>query len=164
MLDDLPGDRAIKAIPLRATVPGGFDRDDFVIDHDARTATCPAGHTVGVTAKGNAIFGWRCRACPLAERCTASRSGRTLAISVHDRELVQARRAWREGDFAEAYRRWRPMVERSIAWLVAGGHRRVRYRGIQRNRLGLSLRVAAVNLRRLVNLGLGHNGAWIALQ
>jgi IS5 family transposase len=56
------------------------------------------------------------------------------------------------------------MVERSIAWLVADGHRRIRYRGIQRNRLGLSMRVAAVNLRRLVNLGLGHNGAWVVVQ
>ena len=33
--------------PVRAEpVPGGFDRDDFIIDHPARTATCPAGHTV----------------------------------------------------------------------------------------------------------------------
>jgi hypothetical protein len=40
--------------------------------------------------------------------------------------------------------RWRPMVERSMAWLVAIGHRRVRYRGVARNQLGLSLRVAAV--------------------
>ncbi len=38
------------------------------------------------------------------------------------------------------------------------GHRRVRYRGIERNQLGLAHRVAALNLRRLVNLGLDHNG------
>ena len=60
----------------------------------------------------------------------------------------------REGEFAEDYRTWGPMVERSIAWLVASGHRRVRYRGIERNQLGLSLRVAGLNLRRLINLGL----------
>ena len=61
----------------------------------------------------------------------------------------------------EEYRRWRPMVERSIAWLVADNHRRVRYRGVPKNQLGLSLRIAALNLRRLVNLGLDHNGsAW----
>jgi hypothetical protein len=69
-------------------------------------------------------------------------------------ELVEARRAWRDGDFAADYRRWRPMVERSIAWLTARGHRRVRYRGVERNQHGLSIRVAAINLRRLVNLGL----------
>ena len=55
------------------------------------------------------------------------------------------------------------MVERSIAWLVAHGHRRVRYRGIDRNQLGLTHRVAALNLRRLINLGLDHNGRrWTA--
>ncbi len=58
------------------------------------------------------------------------------------------------------YRRWHPMVERSIAWLVADGNRRVRFRGVERNRQGLSLRIAAINLRRLVNLGLHHDGEW----
>ena len=53
------------------------------------------------------------------------------------------------------------MVERSIAWLVADNHRRVRFRGVERNQLGLSLRIAALNLRRLLNLGLGHDGDWV---
>lgn len=153
--------QAIKPMPLTPAISGGFDRDDFVVDHDARVATCPAGHTARISAKGTATFGARCRSCPLAGRCTTRRGGRTLKVGLHDHELVEARRAWRDGDFADTYRRWRPMVERSIAWLVAGGNRRVRYRGVRRNQLGLSLRVAAVNLRRLVNLGLDHDGAWI---
>jgi Transposase DDE domain len=54
------------------------------------------------------------------------------------------------------------MVERSIAWLVADGCRRVPYRGIGRNDLWWSLRIAAVNLRRLLVLGLArHDGAWV---
>jgi IS5 family transposase len=153
--------QAIKPIPLRAAVPGGFDRDDFVINHDARTATCPGGHTVGITPKGSATFGMRCRACPLRPRCTTARDGRILRIDHHDAELVEARRVWRDGEILNDYRRWRPMVERSIAWLVLGSHRRVRYRGVHRNQLGLSLRVAAINLRRLVNLGLhSQDGTW----
>jgi len=64
--------------------------------------------------------------------------------------------------FQQSYRRWRPMVERSIAWLVADGCRRVAYRGIGRNDLWWSLRVAAVNLRRLLVLGLArHDDAWV---
>jgi hypothetical protein len=46
------------------------------------------------------------------------------------------------------------MVERSIAWLVADGGRRVPYRGIERNEVWWLVRVAAVNLRRLLVLGL----------
>ena len=153
---------AIKAMPLRRAVPGGFDRDDFIIDHHNLSATCPAGHRVPIAPKGGATFGSRCNGCSLRERCTASKDGRTLHIREHDAVLVEARRAWRDGDFADDYRQWRPMVERSIAWLVAHGHRRVRYRGIDRNQLGLTHRVAALNLRRLVNLGLDHNGRrWV---
>jgi IS5 family transposase len=149
---------AIKAIPLRRAIPGGFDRDDFTIDHRARTATCPAGHTRPITASGSVTFGAICRGCPERHRCTNSKDGRTLQIGEHDAVLVQARQAWRDGHFVDDYRQWRPMVERSLAWLVARGHRRVRYRGIDRNQLGLTHRVAALNLRRLVNLGLDHNG------
>ena len=153
---------AIKAIPLRPAVPGGFDRDDFIIDHDARTATCPAGHIVAVTLKGNAVFGARCGPCPLRGRCTTAKDGRTIKIGPHDPDLVEGRRAWRDGDFAEDYRRWRPMVERSIAWLVTGPNRRVRYRGVEANNAWLGLRVAALNLRRLINLGLSRDGpTWI---
>ena len=70
----------------------------------------------------------------------------------HDLMLTARRHAETE-EFKVPYRRHRPMVERSIAWLVADGHRRVRYRGVARNQLGLSVRVAAINLRRLINLG-----------
>jgi hypothetical protein len=54
------------------------------------------------------------------------------------------------------------MVERSIAWLVADGCRRVPYPGIERNHAWLSVRVAALNLRRLLALGLtSQDGAWV---
>ena len=123
--------RAIKPWPMSAAIPGGFGRDDFVVDDSSGTATCPAGHTVTITPGRAAVFGIRCRGCPLRERCTTSKDGRTLRLHPHDDELVESRRAWRDGDFAEDYRRWRPMVERSIAWLVANGNRRVRFRGVR---------------------------------
>ncbi len=53
------------------------------------------------------------------------------------------------------------MVERSIAWFVAGGHRKVPYRGVVRNQMWLSVRIAAINLRRLIKLGLNHSGGWV---
>ena len=146
--------QAIKAIPLRSAVPGGFNRDDFAIDHMHRTVRCPAGHSAAISPKGSVNFRRHRRACSLRSRCTTAKDGMQLKIAEHDGELVEARRAWREYDFTDDYRRWRPMVERTIAWLVARGNRRVRYRGVQRNQLGLSLRVATINLRRLVNLGL----------
>lgn len=163
-LDAAGHSAVIKAIPLRRNPKLGadqFTRDDFAIDHLARTATCPGGHTVPISAKSGASFKSRCRDCPLRSRCTSAVDGRHLDITAHDHELVAARHAWANGDFADDYRQHRPMVERSIAWLVAKGNRRVRYRGIERNQHGLATRVAAINLRRLVNLGLDHsNNGW----
>jgi IS5 family transposase len=154
--------QTIKPIPLRAAVPGGFTRDDFAVDLQAKTVTCPAGQTVAITRAGKAIFDWRCGPCPLRERCTTAKQGRTLNLHAHEAELARARRRATDPAFQASYRRWRPMVERSIAWLVAKGHRRVRYRGLGRNQLGLSLRVAAINLRRLIAMGLDHHDAgWV---
>ena len=46
------------------------------------------------------------------------------------------------------------MVERSIAWLVRGTNRKLRYRGIAKNDQWLHHRVAGLNLRRMLVLGL----------
>ncbi len=151
--------QTIKPLPTRPAVPGGFVRDDFTVDHTRRTVTCPNNITVAINRQGVAKFAAHCAACPLRARCTTSTNGRTLAVSDHDDQLVAARARAGTDDFNHSYRRWRPMVERSISWLVADGHRRVRYRGVHRNRLWLSLRVAAVNLKRLLKLGLHPSDA-----
>jgi IS5 family transposase len=151
----------IKPIPLHRAVPAGFTTDDFTIDTAAGTVTCPQGLTVPIAASGGARFGPRCRGCPVRERCTRSKQGRVVQVHPHHDLLLAARRQAESEGFKVTYRRHRPMVERSISWLVARGHRRVRYRGIVRNESGLSLRVAALNLRRLINLGLDHNGGWV---
>jgi len=51
------------------------------------------------------------------------------------------------------YRQHPPMVERSIAWITRGNGR-LRYRGTTANNAWLHRRPAAINLRRLTNLGL----------
>jgi Transposase DDE domain len=109
-----------------------------------------------------ASFARECRSCPLRRRCTTARQGRVLHLHPHEDELRAARRRAMTRSFQQSYRRWRPMVERSIAWLVADGCRRVPYRGIARNDLWWSVRVAAVNLRRLLALGLARqDAAWV---
>ena len=148
----------IKPLPLhhnRRLGDDQFTRDDFTIDYQAGTVTCPKGHTVPVDAAGVARFRKRrCDGCPLRSRCTTAAGGKTFAVTAHDQHLAAARVEWRNGTNIDAYRQHRPMVERSIAWLVANGHRRVRYRGVERNRIALTVRAAAINLRRLLNLGL----------
>jgi hypothetical protein len=55
------------------------------------------------------------------------------------------------------------MVERGIAWLIGpkGRCRQLRYRGVSANNNWLHLRMAGLNLRRLLRLGLTRqDGAW----
>lgn len=150
----------IKPPPLRPAVPGGYTTDEFTIDTAAGIVTCPAGHTVAITPAGNAIFGHRCTDCPLRTRCTTAARGRHLTIHPHHDRLAAARRFATTDAFRQPYRQHRPMVERSIAWLVRG-NRRVPYRGVSANNWWLHTRTAALNLRRLIRLGLGcRHGAW----
>lgn len=151
----------IKPWPLRPAVPGGFTLDDFTINPD-NSVTCPAGHTRPITARRHVTFGALCRGCPLRDRCTTGKRGRQLALHEHEDLLRAARRRAETDAFQQVYRRHRPMVERTIAWLVAGGNRRLRYRGVARNNQWLHHRVAALNLRRLRTLGLTRDHAtWV---
>jgi hypothetical protein len=155
------GHRAvIKPAPLRTPVPGGFTTDDFTIDLDTRTVICPAGHTAAIRPSGGAAFERHCRTCPLAPRCTTAKRGRKLTIHPHERLLRAARQQARDPEWQNEYRQHRPMVERSIAWLTRGA-RKLRYRGVTKNDHWLHHRAAALNLRRMLTLGLTrHTGRW----
>lgn len=152
----------IKPIPLRSAVPGGFTLDDFDIDSAGRIVTCPAGHRRKLTPGGAVIFGKTCLTCPLRQRCTTSKTGRSIAVNLHHELLAQARRqATDDPAWAVTYRQHRPMVERSIAWLTRG-NRRLRYRGVANNDMWWHHRAAAINLKRMIT-GYGltrENGAW----
>lgn len=136
-----------------------FNRDDFDIDYTARTVTCPNAITTHISRTGIATFGAKCRDCPVRSRCTSAVDGKTLLVSEHDQHLAKNRQRWRtDTELIADYRQHRPMVERTIAWLVTNGHRRLRHRGVDRNRIAFSTRAAVVNLKRLINLGLQHDG------
>jgi hypothetical protein len=150
----------VKPWPLRPAVPGGFTPADFTVDEATGTATCPNGLTRPISRTRRVTFGAACRGCPLRARCTTATDGRSLQIHPHDALQRAQRAAASDPGFQATYRRHRPMVERSLAWLTRG-HRRAPYRGIAKNDAWLHLRTAAVNLRRLLNLGLtGTDGRW----
>lgn len=146
----------IKPWPLRPAVEGGYTLDDFIPSPAGDAVTCPNQITRPVTDKGAVNYGAACRGCPLRERCTTSRRGRRLVLGPHH-DLQRAHRARAATDeHLETYRQHRPMVERSLAWLTRG-NRRVPYRGVVKNNAWLHVRVAAINLRRLLALGLHHD-------
>jgi hypothetical protein len=160
------GHRAvIKPKPVQPAVAGGFTTGDFTVDAAAGTVTCPAGITRQITATRHVIFGTACRSCPLRERCTTSKDGRTLRLHEHDSLLRAARANWAASpQLREDYAAHRPNVERAIAQVATRRGRRVklRYRGVTPNHAWLKRRTAALNLRNLLGRGLNHrDGAWV---
>jgi hypothetical protein len=155
----------IKPGPVLPAVAGGFTTNDFTAGTAARTVTCPAGITRHLTAKNAVIFGAACRDCPLRQRCTTAKSGRTLHLHQHDGLLRAARAAWAAGpELRQDYMAHRPHVERAIAQVATWRGRRLklRYRGVTKNHAWLKRRTAAINLRTLLGKGLARrDGAWI---
>jgi transposase len=150
----------IKPHPLRPAVEGGFTLDDFTYDEQAGTLTCPNQVTRQLSKTRTATFGRICGGCPLRKRCTTAATGRAVKLTEFEQVRRDHRARAKEPDFQQVYRAKRPLVERSIAWLTRG-NRRLRYRGVAKNNAWLHHRVAALNLRRLLTLGLtSTNGTW----
>jgi IS5 family transposase len=150
----------VKPAPIRGAVAGGFTVDDFAVDHHAHTVVCPAGQIRKISRASYANFGVACRGCDLRTRCTTNATGKALRIRPHDALQRATRRQARNPYWLNEYRQHRPMVERAIAWLVRG-NRKLRYRGVTKNDHWLHHRVAALNLRRMITLGLTHtNTGW----
>ena len=150
----------IKPWPLRPAVEGGFTLDEFTVDEAAGTVTCPNQITRPITGTrrrssgrpaGTARCGPLHQLCPRPHACPASPR----------RAAARAPGPRPDPEFQAVYRRHRPMVERSISWLVASRNRRLRFRGTAANDLWLHHRVAGLNLRRLLALGLTRSsGTW----
>jgi len=143
------------------TAPGGrFAKDQFRIDLEAQTVTCPARVTVAVIPArrggGRARFGAACSVCPLRQACTTSVRGRVVAIHPHEATLAAARARQRDPGWRADYRATRPKVERKLAHLLRRRHggRRARVRGLLRVAQDWKLLAAAVNLARFAVLGL----------
>ena len=165
-IDDAGHEAVIKPKPLPSPVQGGFTVDDFTVDEDDQTVTCPAGNTRPISATRIATFGALCRDCPLRQRCTTSKTGRKIVLHERDDLLRQARHDWQDNPgLRERYRRHRPNIERVVSQIANRGGRRLklRYRGTTRNNAWLKRRTAALNLRNLITRSLTHTAAGWAL-
>jgi Transposase DDE domain/Transposase domain (DUF772) len=156
-------DTVIKPGPLRPAVPGGFTLDDFTLDQDAGTVTCPAGLTRPMSKTRTVTFGAACAGCPLRPRCTTRKDGRPMTIHPHEHLLREARAQARTEAFKQAYPA-RSVIERIISWTAIQNGRRIRLRyfGAAKNDAWLHNRCAAINLRTLLRHGLTRrDGAWV---
>ena len=145
---------------------GFFSKRDFDVDLDEQTVRCPRGILVRIRPskatrfEGVAAFAKHCTDCSLRERCTISKSGRTMRITRNERTLQRNRIRQRDSSWKAKYRATRPKVERKIAHLMRRRHggRRARVRGRERVRADFAVLCATENLKRLAVLRVHHDG------
>ncbi len=156
---EVRGGKAYTKVQQPSSRQGCFAKSAFEVDVDNGTVTCPARVTVAIRkhsdGSGRALFGQHCARCPLRPQCTRTSRGRIVTVHPHEKTLQrvraeQATQAWRE-----KYRSTRPKVERKIAHMMRRHHggRCARLRGRQAVEWDFSLLAAAINLRRLAQLG-----------
>lgn len=163
LLDKLAASRVDANIKVQpsAAAGGKFTKDDFDVDLETDTVTCPNGVTVPVSwtkrSGGTARFADACATCPLAAQCTNSPKGRSIRLGHHEAHLTRARARRRDPARVADYRATRPKVERKLGHLMRRRHggRRARVRGKTKVTADFNLLVAAVNLARLAVLELG---------
>ena len=146
---------------LIARVPGRpnrfhFPKEDFRIDLESGSCTCPAGQVTrrirpsgtrtGPDGRTHQLKGFRfdaavCGACPLQSQCVAGSSGLGRTVQLHPQEaLLQQSEAFSE------YRQRRVVVEHRLARLVQLGIRQSRYFGRIKTRFQLYLAATVANL------------------
>jgi hypothetical protein len=145
------------------TAAGGmFTKDDFTVDLDADTVTCPNEVSTPIrrneAGDGIAYFGDACRDCPLRAQCTKAEGGRTVSVGRYERHLAEARAQQQDPAWRADYRATRPKVERKIGHLMRHRHggRRARMRGTTKIDADFNLLAAAHNLARMARRGLRY--------
>lgn len=143
-----------------STPKGRYGKDQFRIDLEADTVTCPNAVTVtirrGADGTGTAYFADACASCPLRDSCTHAAGGRTIRVGIYEAALTRARQRQKSTEWQDDYRATRPKVERKLGHLMRRRHggRRARVRGTPKVDADFNLLAAAANVARLAVLGL----------
>ena len=160
---------------LIARVPGRpnkahFPKEDFKIDLENKTCTCPAGHitrtlrSMGSIPDGHGgrqkslgfVFDVKvCRTCAMRSSCfsTKNRRGRTVRLHPQEALLQQARALQNSEAFAD-YKKRRQVSEHRLARLVQLGIRQAHYFGRVKTLFQLLMAATVANLT-LVAAGIG---------
>ena len=152
---------------LTARVPGRpnrkhFPKEDFHIDLEAGTCTCPAGNVTrrirpsgtrtAATGRTHQLRAFQfdgavCGVCPLRTQCVAAAPGTGRTVQLHPQEaLLQQARALQQSEAFGEYRQRRVVVEHRLARLVQLGIRQSRYFGCAKTKFQLYLAATVANL------------------
>lgn len=152
---------------LMAKVPGRpnkayFPKEDFRIDLDSGTCTCPSGQVSQIRQRmkshPDSQGGWQrprgfafdaavCGVCALKSKCVASKKSKGRTVSLHPQEaLLQKARSFQHSEAFAEYRLRRQVAEHRLARLVQLGIRQARYFGRVKTHFQLLLAATVANL------------------
>lgn len=123
-----------------------FAKTAFGLDWDQQTIQCPNGITVPFAPGTHVQFpAEQCGICPLRERCTTSKTGRTVTIHP-DEQLLQELRERQLTAHGRAKLRERVAVEHGLAHIGQWQGDRARYLGERKNLFDLRRTAVVHNL------------------
>lgn len=139
-----------------------FPKEDFLIDLETMSCTCPAGQetrkVVSISsgdrygAPGLPLLAFRfdaaiCDVCPLRPKCVRARPGKGRLVMLHPHEaaLQEARTFQNSRSFAP-YRKLRQAAEHRLARLMQLGVRQARYVGRAKTLFQLLMAATVANL------------------
>jgi IS5 family transposase len=145
--------------PVHTTSPsdGTFTKDEFAIDLETDTVTCPSGKTAPIykprrnrpSATGERVARFArtdCEPCPLRPRCSPG-GRRDIRISRREDLRQAALRGLADPPESDHLKRTRPLIERLLG-LIVHRHRgrKTRYRGTRKSTLQAVWTAVLVNL------------------
>jgi len=160
------GRTLIAKVPGRPNKPH-FPKEDFQIDLENETCTCPGGQVSQAKRRlkshSDGQGGWQrpwgfafddriCQACPLRSRCVSGKKGKGRTVSLHPQEaLLQQARALQHSEAFTEYRKRRQVSEHRLARLVQLGVRQARYKGRAKTLFQVLMAAAVANLTLVAN-------------
>ncbi len=144
-----------------------FPKEDFQIDLEKETCTCPAGQVTQAKRRlkshsdrqgglqrpwGFAFDDRICWDCHLRPRCVSGKKGKARTVSLHPQEsLLQQARAFQHSEAFTDYRKRRQVAEHRLARLVQLGVRQARYKGRAKTLFQVLMAAAVANLTLVAN-------------
>ena len=136
---------------------GKFSEEAFTYDPQDDVYLCPAGQRLKRRRYDgqSETFQYRCktkvcRACPLRDRCTEAKRGRTLRRHVRHEEIRLMRERAQSGGSKKDLKTRQHLMERSFARAVRFGLKRARWRRLWRVQIQEYLTAAIQNIMILV--------------
>ncbi len=139
-----------KAWPVRNG--GRFPKTQFDLDWERHRIRCPAGVEIRFEPGGTVHFPTSsCQVCPLRERCTSSKRGRSVNIHPNERLLEELRRRQLTPSGRQKLRE-RVGVEHSLAHIGQWQGDRARYIGTRKNLFDLRRSAVVHNLHVIARI------------